>query len=104
MYAIIEVGAKQHNVKKGDIIEVEKLTAEKGKGITFEKVLLVSGDDKVEIGQPYVNGASVKAEVLCQTRAAKVITYKYRRRKAYHRKKGHRQDLTRVKIAEIKAG
>jgi large subunit ribosomal protein L21 len=104
MYAIIEVGAKQHNVEKGDIIEVERFEAEKGKGIIFDKVLLVAGDDKVEIGQPYVKGASVKAEVLCQFRATKVVTYKYRRRKASHFKKGHRQNLTRIKIEEIKAG
>jgi large subunit ribosomal protein L21 len=104
MYAVIEVGAKQFAVKKGDIIEIEKLPAEKGKGVAFDKVLLVSTDDKTEIGQPYVKDASVKAEVLCQIKAAKVVTYKYRRRKASHRKKGHRQQLTRVKIEEIKIG
>ena len=104
MYAIIEVGAKQHTVKKGDILEVEKLEAEEGKGLVFDKVLLVSEGDKVEIGYPYIKGASVKAELLCQIKADKVITYKYRRRKASHRKKGHRQKLTRIKIEEIKVG
>ncbi|MFA5156094.1 MAG: 50S ribosomal protein L21 [Candidatus Omnitrophota bacterium] len=104
MYAIVEVGAKQYNVKKGDVIEVEKLENEAGKALILDKVLLVSGDGKAEIGQPYIKGASVKAAVLGQIKADKVITYKYRRRKAYHLKKGHRQKMTRIKIEEIKAG
>jgi large subunit ribosomal protein L21 len=102
MYAIIEVGAKQYNVKKGDSIEVEKLEGEKGKGVVFDKILLACEDGKIEVGQPYIKGASVKAEILCQTKADKVVSYKYRRRKASHTKKGHRQKLTRVKIEEIK--
>jgi large subunit ribosomal protein L21 len=102
MYAIIEVGAKQFSVKKGDIVEVEKLEGEKGKSVVFDKILLACEDDKVEVGRPYIKGASVKAEVLCQMKAAKVVSYKYRRRKASHTKKGHRQKLTRVKIEEIK--
>jgi large subunit ribosomal protein L21 len=102
MYAIIEVGAKQFNVKKGDIIEVEKLEAEAGKSAVLDKVLLVSQDDKLEVGKPYIKGASVKIEVLNQFKADKVISYKYRRRKASHTKKGHRQKLTRIKIEDIK--
>jgi large subunit ribosomal protein L21 len=101
MYAIIEVGAKQYNVKKGDIIEVEKQEAKEGKELKLDNVLLVSKDKKVEVGQPYVKGARVEAEVLKHIKARKVISFKYRRRKSSHWKKGHRQQLTRLKIKEI---
>jgi len=101
MYAIIEVGAKQHSVKKGDIITVEKQAAKVGSDITLNKVLLVYKDKKVEIGQPYIKGAKIEATVLKQTKAKKVVSYKYRRRKSSHWKKGHRQQLTQLKIKEI---
>lgn len=101
MYAIVEVGAKQFSVKKGDIIEVERQTAEEGKDISLNKVLLLSKDKKVEIGQPYLKEATVKAVVLKQIKARKLISFKYRRRKSSHWKKGHRQLLTRLKIKEI---
>ncbi|MBN1912796.1 MAG: 50S ribosomal protein L21 [Candidatus Omnitrophica bacterium] len=101
MYAIIEVGAKQYNVKKGDIIEVEKQGAQEGKDIKLDKVLLVSKDKKVEIGQPYLKEVNVQAEVLAQVKGPKLISFKYRRRKSSHWKKGHRQKLTRLKIKDI---
>jgi large subunit ribosomal protein L21 len=101
MYAIIEVGAKQYQVKKDDIIEVEKQDAKEGKEITLDKVLLVSGDKKFEIGQPYLKETKVRAEVLGNIKAQKVVSFKYRRRKASHWKKGHRQQLTRLKIKDI---
>jgi len=101
MYAIIEVGAKQYVVKKGDIIEVEKLVVEEGKEITLGKVLLTAKDDKIEVGKPYLKEVEVKATVLKQVKASKVISYKYRRRKSSHWTKGHRQKLTRVKIKDI---
>ncbi len=101
MYAIIEVGAKQYTVKKGDIIDVEKQTAKEGKDITLNKVLLVSKDKKVNLGQPYIKEAKVEAVVLKHIKAEKVISFKYRRRKSSHWKKGHRQRLTRLKIKEI---
>jgi len=101
MYAIIEVGAKQYSVKKEDIIEVEKQDAQKGSEIILNKVLLVSHNNKVEVGQPYLKEAKVKAEVLQQFKAKKVISFKYRRRKSSDWKKGHRQQLTRLKIQEI---
>ena len=104
MYAIIEVGAKQYQVKKDDIIEVEKQDALEGKEITLDKVLLVSGDKKFEIGQPYLKEAKVRAEVLGNIKAQKVVSFKYRRRKASHWKKGHRQQLTRLKIKDIEVG
>lgn len=104
MYAIIEVGAKQYNVKKDDLIEVERQSAPEGKEITLSKVLLVSKDKKIEIGQPYLKEAHVSALVLKHFRGEKLVSFKYRRRKASHWKKGHRQNLSRLKIKEIKLG
>ena len=104
MYAIIEVGAKQYNVKKDDTLDVEKQPGVKGKEITLNKVLLASKDKKIEFGQPYLKGASVKATILGQIKGVKSISFKYRRRKASHWRKGHRQELTRIKINEIEIG
>ena len=101
MYAIIEVGAKQYTIKKGDIIDVEKQAVKEGGDITLNKVLLVSKDKKAEVGQPYVKDAKVEVVVLKHIKAKKVISFKYRRRKSSHWKKGHRQQLTRLKIKEI---
>jgi large subunit ribosomal protein L21 len=101
MYAIIEVGAKQYNVKVDDIIDVEKLAQEKGKVIILDKVLLVSKDKKIEVGQPYLKGAKVQALILGQLKDSKAVSFKYRRRKSSHWKAGHRQQLTRLKIKEI---
>ena len=101
MYAIVEVGAKQYSVKKDDILEVEKQGVEEGKTIALDKVLLVSKDKKTEVGQPYVKGAKVSAIVLGETKGKKVTSFKYRRRKASHWEKGHRQNFTRLKIKDI---
>lgn len=101
MYAIIEVGAKQYSVKKGDIIDVEKQLAKEGKDITLNKVLLVSKEKRIQLGQPYIKDAKIEAEVLGQIKGDKVVSFKYRRRKSSHWKKGHRQQLTRIKIKEI---
>ena len=101
MYAIIEVGAKQYNVKKGDVIEVEKLSQPDGSDVDLDKVLLISKDKKTEIGQPYLKEGKVLAEVLGQVKGEKVLSFKYRRRKSSRWKKGHRQQLTRLKIKEI---
>ena len=104
MYAIIELGAKQYSVKKDDIIEVEKLPDDEGKIISLDKILLVSDGDTVEVGQPYLKKAVVSVEVLGQTKGDKVISFKYRRRKASHWTKGHRQQLTRLKVTDIALG
>lgn len=101
MYAIIEVGANQYNVSKGDVIEVAKQDAKEGKDITLGKVLLVSKDKKVEIGQPYIKEAKVSATVLRHMRGEKTISFKYRRRKSSDWQKGHRQELTLIKIKDI---
>ncbi len=104
MYAIVEVGAKQYNVKKDDIIEVNKLVAEKGKNIILDKVLLVGSSKTIEVGQPYVKSAKVEAVVLGQTKGEKTTAYKYRRRKNSHWEKGHRAQLTELKIKSIDLG
>lgn len=104
MYAIIEVGAKQYNVKENDIIDVEHWDSQEGKEITLDKVLLVSNDNKVEVGRPHLKNAKVSAIVLKHIKGEKVISFKYRRRKASHWKKGHRQQLSRLKIKEIVFG
>jgi large subunit ribosomal protein L21 len=105
MHAIVEVGAKQFNVKKDDIIEVNKQEAEKGKVIVLDKVLLVYSDKAIEVGQPYVKGAKVEATVLGQTKGEKTVSYKYRRRKGSSDwKKGHRAKLTELKIKGIELG
>jgi len=101
MYAIVEVGAKQYNVKKDDIIEVEKQDTLKGKEISLNKVVLACKSQKVDIGQPYLKGVLVHALVLEHIKAAKVISFKYRRRKSKQWRKGHRQQLTRLKIKDI---
>lgn len=102
MYAIIVTGGKQYKVSEGDVIRVEKLGAEAGAEFTFDQVLAVS-DDELKVGTPVVAGASVKAEVLSNGKAKKVVVYKYKSKTGYHKKNGHRQSFTQVKITKINA-
>ncbi len=102
MYAIIATGGKQYKVAEGDIIRVEKLGVEAGESVTFDQVLVVSGDD-VKVGNPTVDGASVSATVVGEVKGKKVIVYKYKRKTGYHKKNGHRQAYTKVKIEKINA-
>ena len=102
MYAVIETGGKQYRVAKGDTLEIERLEAEAGKPFTFDRVLLVENEGKVTIGAPTVASASVIADVAAHLRGEKKIAFKMRRRKGYHRTVGHRQELTRVTITDIK--
>ncbi|MBM7541774.1 50S ribosomal protein L21 [Amphibacillus cookii] len=102
MYAIIETGGKQIKVEEGQSIYVEKLTAEAGESVTFDKVLFVNGDE-VKVGAPFVEGASVSAKVEKQGRQKKVTIYKFKPKKNYHRKQGHRQPYTKVTIEKINA-
>jgi len=102
MYAIIETGGKQVRVEEGQEIYVEKLAAEAGDSVTFDKVLLVGGDD-VKVGAPFVDGASVTGKVEKQGRQKKITVYKFKRRKNYSRKQGHRQPYTKVTIEKINA-
>jgi large subunit ribosomal protein L21 len=100
-YAVIQTGGKQYRVAEGDVIEVEKLDLEPGADAKFEDVLLVSNGGGVSIGAPLVAGAAVTAEILEQTKAPKIVAFKFKRRKGYHRTVGHRRQLTRLKIKTI---
>ena len=104
MFAVIKTGGKQYKVAKDDVIAVEKLAGEAGKSVEIKDVLMLSDGGKVELGSPTLAGAKVKAEVLKQFRDDKVIVFKKRRRKNYRRKKGHRQELTMLKITAIQRG
>jgi large subunit ribosomal protein L21 len=101
-YAIIQTGGRQFRVQPGDVIDVELLGVAAGETTTFDEVLLAADDSGVKIGEPLVAGAKVTAEVLeDQRKAPKVVSFKFKRRKGYHRTVGHRQKLTRVKVGEI---
>lgn len=102
MYAIIATGGKQYKVSEGDVIRVEKLGVEAGSTYTFDQVLAVSGDE-VKVGDPLVAGASVEASVIGDGKAKKITVYKYKRKTGYHKKQGHRQLYTKVKIEKINA-
>lgn len=101
MYAIIETGGKQYRVQEGDVLFVEKLEAEEGDTINFDKVLLVSKEGDLLAGKPYVEDAKVEADVLEQGKAKKIIVYKYKAKKNYKKKQGHRQPFTKVKVGKI---
>lgn len=103
MFAVIRTGGKQYKVANGDVIKVEKLPVEAGATIQLEEVLMVSDGGASTIGTPLVAGATVSAEVVAQDRGPKLIVFKKKRRQNYRRKNGHRQDLTVLRITEIKA-
>ncbi len=102
MYAIIATGGKQYKVAEGDVLKVEKLGAEAGEAVTFDQVLVVNNDG-IRIGNPTVEGASVSATIVENGKNRKVIVYKYKRKSGYHKKNGHRQCFTKVKIDKINA-
>ncbi len=101
MYAVIETGGKQYRVEEGDVVFVEKLDVEEGSNIDFDKVLLVSKEGDVAAGKPYLEGAKVKATVLEQGKNKKIVVFKYKAKKNYKKKQGHRQPYTKVKIENI---
>ncbi len=103
MYAVLETGSKQYRVAAGDTLEIERLAVEAGQPVTFDRVLLVNHDGKVTVGAPTVAGATVLADVVAHKRGGKQVSFKMRRREGYHKTIGHRQELTVVKIKEIKA-
>ena len=102
MYAIIESCGKQYKVAEGDVVFFEKLDAEEGKKVSFDKVVLVSDDKNIEVGAPYVKGVKVEGKVLANGKAKKIIVYKYKAKKNYRRTQGHRQPYTKVEITAIK--
>ncbi len=101
MYAVVKTGGKQYRVAKDDVIKVEKLAGEAGDIVTLDEILMLADGDKVTIGAPRIDGASVAAEILEQARAKKIIVFKKRRRQNYRRKKGHRQHLTVLRVTDI---
>lgn len=101
MYAVIETGGKQYRVSEGDAIKVEKLPYEVGDQVEFDRVLLVSGEDGVAVGQPLVDGAKVTARVESEGRNRKVVVWKYRPKQRYRRRQGHRQSYTQLRIEKI---
>ena len=103
MYAVIVSGGKQHRVSEGEVLKVEKLQAEAGSSVDFDKVLLVANDDDVKIGAPVVEGAKVTAEVVSHGRGKKVRIMKFKRRKHHMKQMGHRQWFTEIKITGISA-
>lgn len=102
MYAIIETGGKQLKVEEGQTLYIEKLAAEAGETVTFDKVLFVGGE-AVKVGTPHVDGASVTAKVEAHGLGKKIVVFKFKRRKNYRRKQGHRQPFTKVTIEKINA-
>lgn len=102
-YAVIETGGKQYLVREGMLLDVEKLEAEPGQTIQLDRVLAVSDGKSLRIGRPTVSGAAVKAEVVKVFRGEKLVVFKKKRRKGYHKKAGHRQTLMRLKIQSIQA-
>ncbi len=101
MYAIIETGGKQYRVQEGDTLFVEKIDGTAGDVVEFDKVLVVSNDGKLSVGNPYVEGSKIEASVLEQGKGPKIIVFKYKAKKDYRRKQGHRQPYTKVKIDKI---
>jgi large subunit ribosomal protein L21 len=101
MYAVIKTGGKQHRVSEGDVVAIEKIDGGKGDAVVFDQVLMVEKEGDIRIGRPVVEGAKVTGEILSQTKAAKLIVFKMKKRKGYHKKNGHRQQLTSMKIKEI---
>jgi len=101
LYAVIRTGGKQYRVSEGDTLRVEKLPGEVGDKVSFDDVLLIGGNGGVKIGTPTLSNVKVTAEIVEQKKAKKVLVFKKRRRKGYRRKRGHRQEITTLKVTEI---
>ena len=102
MYAVIESCGKQYKVAEGDVVFFEKLDTAEGKKVTFDKVILVSEEGKVQVGNPYVKGVKVEGKVVSHGKGKKILVYKYKAKKNYRRTQGHRQPYTKVEITKIK--
>ena len=103
MYAIVNTGGKQYKIQQGDILRVEKIPGEVGSSVSFDKVLMFSDGENVSIGRPVLDNVTVKGHIVEQGKAKKIIVFKYKRRKRYRRKQGHRQRYTAIKIDSIQA-
>ena len=103
MYAVISSGGKQYKVEQGKTVQVEKLSGDIGAPVSFDKVLLISDGEKVQIGTPVLDKSTVQGHIVEQGKAKKIIVFKYKRRKRYRRKQGHRQSYTAIQIDRIEA-
>ena len=103
MYAVLETGGKQYRVAAGDKVEVERLGVDVGQPVTFDRVLLINRDGQLSVGAPIVDGAKIVADVVEHKRGDKVVIWKMKRRKGYHKKQGHRQELTVIQVKEIQS-
>jgi large subunit ribosomal protein L21 len=103
MYAVVNSGGKQYKVRQGQVLRVEKIPGDVGSPVTFERVLMFSDGENVSIGQPALEDVAVEGHIVEQGKAKKIIVFKYKKRKRYRRKKGHRQEFTAVLIDDIKA-
>jgi large subunit ribosomal protein L21 len=103
MYAVIESGGKQHRVSTGEEVRVEKLAAEVGETISFDKVLLTSDGETVNVGKPYLDDVKVAGRITRHDKYKKIVVFKYKRRKGYRKKRGHRQQFTLVRIEDIES-
>lgn len=101
MYAVIKTGGKQHRVSEGELLTVEKLDGGKGDSVVFDNVLMVAKEGEIRVGTPVLEGAKVVGEIVAQTKGPKIYVFKRKRRKGFHKKTGHRQQLTRMRIKEI---
>jgi large subunit ribosomal protein L21 len=102
MYAVLETGSKQYRVTAGDTLDIERLAVEAGQTYTFDRVLLVSNENQISVGSPTVANAAIIADVVEHLRGPKTVAFKMKRRKGYHKTIGHRQELTKIRIKEIK--
>ena len=103
MYAVVNTGGKQYKVQKGETLRIEKIPGEVGSSVTFDKVLMVADGENIRVGQPVLENVAVLAKIVEQDKAKKILIFKYKRRKRYRRKNGHRQPFTAIRIDGIEA-
>lgn len=103
MYAVVKTGGKQYRVSKGDKVKIEKIPGDVGAEVSFDQVLMIGGTDDVKVGTPVVSGATVSARIVKQDRSKKIMVFKFKRRKGYKKKQGHRQAYTQVEITGIES-
>ncbi len=103
MYAVVNTGGKQYKVRQGETLRIEKIPGEVGSPVTFDKILMVADGENIRLGQPVLENVKVQAQIVEQDRARKVLVFKYKRRKRYRRKQGHRQPYTAIRIDGIEA-
>lgn len=101
MYALVDIKGKQYKAQKGATLQVDKLDREKGESVEFDSVLMVGGTEKIKVGNPYVKGVKIQAVLEDQIKDKKIVVYKYKRRKGYHKKQGHRQQYSIIRVEDI---